>query len=1022
MRKVFAVFLIAAILFSIVTLNRMNVQAPEPTTIGVEPKEILDLTLVKGQTFKVEVWIRNVVNLAGVELKLGYNTTVLNATLIEYGGIFGATYFKWISEIYDVEEYVYSDVDNSGTVTIDDVRLNVVPPYTAGSTVAPSDADIGESLVIFVGTDTPYEKHRENVNVNNVYDPGEYIYSDRDNSGAVTVGDVRLCMVPPYSAGSSVATGDADIGSFLVTFKSTANPFEKHRENARANGQYDAGGYLYYSITEMFGEPAFTGDGRVANITFTVDSPGESLLDLFYTSLGDDVAHPIDHLAIDGYFANSYIHDVAVTDVAVSTDDIVVKGSVLINVTVKNEGNLNETFTVTPYCNNTVAAPLQTVTDMVPRTLKILAFTWDVADVLPGTYTISANASMVAGEADIADNSYADGTVTVEPTIRVEPRNIVDLTLVKGQTFTVKVWARNIADLAGVEFMLGYNTTILTATQIEYGGIFGDNYLDWISSINDAEGWLHYGITRDYGQPSFNGSAVVATITFEVAELGSTVLDLYETKLGNSAVPPTPIVHTAIDGFFLNAPFHDIAITDVTPSTETVPVGQSMLIAVDVKNEGNVNETFTVTAYYNETTIGTKDITDMISGSVVILSFDWNTTDVALGNYTIKAKTSIIPDDIDPADNELVYGGFVEVVQVVHDIAVTGVVASPPTILVGGSVSIEVTVKNEGNVAESFSVTAYYNTTAVTPSQTVTNLSPTESKTLEFLWGTSSVALGNYTMRAEVPPVAGETDVADNIYVDGVVAVTVHDIAVISVTASPALVAVGQSVTIQVTVRNEGNYTESFSVTARSDNSIIGEANVFNLARGASRTLSFPWNTAGVNSGLYTISATASTISGETDITDNNLSDGKVAVKETIAVSISTDPTTLTLGDSVTINGSITPTHAGASVTIWYRRSGENDWSSLATTQTNDNGQYSYEWTPTGSGTFEVKASWAGDAATMDDESETKTVTIQEAPESGIPWYFWYLIAGIIIVIAAVVLVYFMKFRKPARGKVQSNE
>jgi len=488
MRKVIALFFIALMLFSIVTLNRMNAQAQEPTTIGIEPTHIVDSILVKGQNFTVEVWVRNVANLAGVAFKLGYNTTVLNATLIEYGGIFGPTHFPLISKIYDVEEYIYSDVDNTGTVTVGDDRLNVVPPYAAGSTVALGDVDIGASLVTFMGTDAPYEKHQENINVNNVYDSGEYIYSDRDNGGTVTVGDDRLNVVPPYAAGSTVALGDVDIGASLVTFKSTTDPFEKHRENAQVNAQYDPGGYLHYSIMEAFGEPAFTGSGRVANITFTVDSPGESLLDLFYTYLGDELAQPIYHTTIDGYFANMYVHDVAVTEVAVSTDDIAVGSSVFINVTVKNEGNLNETFTVTPYYNNTVAAPLQTVTDMVPRTLDILTFTWDTLGVPPSTYTISANASVVAGETDTADNSHAYGIVTLsfKPTISVEPKNIDDPTLVKGQNFTVKVWVRNIADLAGVEFKLAYNTTVLNATLIEYGGIFGDNYL--ITPFQDIMG------------------------------------------------------------------------------------------------------------------------------------------------------------------------------------------------------------------------------------------------------------------------------------------------------------------------------------------------------------------------------------------------------------------------------------------------------------------------------------------------------------------------------------------------------
>jgi len=878
MRKAFILFLIVSLLFGIVTINRMNAQAQglEPeTTMGVEPKSIVDPALVKGSNFTVQIWVRNVTNLAGVEFKLGYNTTLLNATKIDYGGIFGSTYFPLKSDIYDIEEYIYKDLDNSGNVTADDVRLTDVHPYLAGSTVTSGDADIGQALVIFIGTDAPYEKHRENIVVNTVYDSGEYIYSDLDKSGNVTAGDVRLTVVPPYSAGSTVALGDADIGQALVVFKGTEPPYEKHRENVKVNNFYDPGGYLHYSIMESFGEPGFTGDGKAAIITFTVDAEGESVLDLYLTKLGDSSSPPkhIDHTAINGYFANIYIHDVAITSVTVSTPDIFVGGSVSINVTVKNEGNVNETFTVTAYCNSTLAAPFQTVTNMTLKTLKTLTFKWDTTGVSLGLYTISANASVVAGETDVADNKYTDGTVTVSFLAR-----------------------------------------------------------------------------------------------------------------------------------------HDIAITAVTPSPTKVPIGQSVLIAVIVKNEGNVNETFTVTAYYNETAIETKNVTDLTPGGLTSLNFNWNTTDVVLGNYTIKAKTSIILDEIDTADNELVYDGLVEVTSVVHDIAITSVTASPATIVLGGSVSIKVTVKNEGNVVETFNVIAYYDTTAAAPPQTLTALGPSESKTLEFKWDTSSLALGNYTIKAEAPPVTGETDIADNTYTDGIVTLTVHDVAVVSVTANPTSVAVGQSVSISVTVENQGDYTESFSVTAKYDNNLIGTANVANLAKGASKTLTFTWNTAGVTLGLHTISVSASVISGETDTTDNTYTDGTVTVKEISTISISADPTTLTLGSKATISGSITPTHTGVSVTIWYRRSGEENWNSVTIIQTNATSQYSYDWPPPTAGTYEVKAIWAGDTNTLGDESDTQIIEVQEAPAAlGIPLY---AVAGIAIVIAAAIIIYMVKFRK----------
>ena len=69
------------------------------------------------------------------------------------------------------------------------------------------DADLGESLVAFA----PNEKHRDNKLINGLYDPGEYIYRDVDNSGTVNANDVRLTDVGVYLAGSTVGASHADV-------------------------------------------------------------------------------------------------------------------------------------------------------------------------------------------------------------------------------------------------------------------------------------------------------------------------------------------------------------------------------------------------------------------------------------------------------------------------------------------------------------------------------------------------------------------------------------------------------------------------------------------------------------------------------------------------------------------------------------------------------------------------------------------------------------------------------------------
>jgi hypothetical protein len=112
----------------------------------------------------------------------------------------------------------------------------------------------------------------------------------------------------------------------------------------------------------------------------------------------------------------------------------------------------------------------------------------------------------------------------------------------------------------------------------------------------------------------------------------------------------------------------------------------------------------------------------------------------------------------------------------------------------------------------------------------------------------------------------------------------VHDVAVLNVWDSKQGCSpkptVGKSypVRINATVENQGNFTETFNVTAYAGANVVGTQLVSNLLVGERRTLAFVWNTAGLSYGNYTISATATQVSGETDTADNTFTDGNVLV------------------------------------------------------------------------------------------------------------------------------------------------
>ncbi len=106
---------------------------------------------------------------------------------------------------------------------------------------------------------------------------------------------------------------------------------------------------------------------------------------------------------------------------------------------------------------------------------------------------------------------------------------------------------------------------------------------------------------------------------------------------------------------------------------------------------------------------------------------------------------------------------------------------------------------------------------------------------------------------------------------------TVHDVAVVSVAPSVTAAYQGQMVNITVVVRNEGTVNETFGITAKYFNRIIGTKVVTNLSRLRTTSVVFNWNTTNVPVGFeYEISAEAGPVVGETDHVDNALDGGTV--------------------------------------------------------------------------------------------------------------------------------------------------
>jgi|Deesub1362A_J573_1020465.scaffolds.fasta_scaffold00437_2 PKD repeat protein len=101
--------------------------------------------------------------------------------------------------------------------------------------------------------------------------------------------------------------------------------------------------------------------------------------------------------------------------------------------------------------------------------------------------------------------------------------------------------------------------------------------------------------------------------------------------------------------------------------------------------------------------------------------------------------------------------------------------------------------------------------------------------------------------------------------------VPTHDVAILEVATSAVRIAIGEIIMVNVTAKNEGDsYFETFDVSLYYNDILIGTQTVIDLVSNTTEILTFNWNTAGLTPGDYSITAVASKVLDEIDLSDNS--------------------------------------------------------------------------------------------------------------------------------------------------------
>lgn len=108
-------------------------------------------------------------------------------------------------------------------------------------------------------------------------------------------------------------------------------------------------------------------------------------------------------------------HDVAITNVVISSSQVRAGENVEIRVEAANLGGFSENFNVTVYYDSNIIQ-VTPVVALLAHSSRALIVEWNTANVNPGVYRISANAAIVEGDMNPNNNNFVDGSVTIVST------------------------------------------------------------------------------------------------------------------------------------------------------------------------------------------------------------------------------------------------------------------------------------------------------------------------------------------------------------------------------------------------------------------------------------------------------------------------------------------------------------------------------------------------------------------------------------------------------------------------------
>lgn len=364
-----------------------------------------------------------------------------------------------------------------------------------------------------------------------------------------------------------------------------------------------------------------------------------------------------------------------------------------------------------------------------------------------------------------------DGTIVSAALAEISVQPSLNVALV-GETFNVTVDVGNVKDLFSWQVAMSFNPIILEAISVTMGEFLvtqpGGTYVP-PPVLNNTHGWVGFGeVSLGQGPTStgVDGSGTLATVTFRVRADGASFLNVTD---------PVPVSLTSnATSVLLDSTWPDPVEIPFTPVDGDFVVGAKPVVSFTYSPiSPAIGETITFDASESYDPDGTIvsyewEFGDESNDTGVIVQHSFVTGGTYSVTLTVTDNSTFALESILTRDVLIRFG---------NDVAVMKVTASPTTVRSGETVSISVEAMNQGTEVATFDVTVYYSLPIsgaeeqVAGTLTFADHQPGSNVTLTLDWDTSGVDEGDYRIKAVAATVEGETDTADNTFIDGTVTI-----------------------------------------------------------------------------------------------------------------------------------------------------------------------------------------------------------------------------------------------------------